>query len=251
MRLSANKIKELRSLSQKKFRNEKGLFIVEGEKLVEEALHSGFKVVEVYKESEIGKETMQRISLLSTPSPILAVVEQKNTSLEEIDIEKDRVYFLLDSVKDPGNLGTIIRTAEWFGISGVIASPDCVELYNPKTVQATMGSIFRMKVVYSPLKEAIALLKQNGAEVFATLLDGKCIKNMSASIKGKCSGFIFGNEANGISKEVQSLIDDKHKLLIPQFNKKGKQIDAKEFCGSESLNVASCVAAVSALIREF
>lgn len=250
MHLSANKIKELRSLSQKKFRNEKGLFVVEGEKLVEEALHSGFNVKEVFKESEIGKETMQRISQLSTPSPVLAVVEQKNFTLQHLDIAKDRVYYLLDAIKDPGNLGTIIRTAEWFGISGIIASPDCVELYNPKTVQATMGAIFRMKVVYTPLPEVISQLKQKNAEVFATLLDGEPVKNIAGKIKGKCSAFIFGNEANGISEEVQSLIDNEHRFLLPQFNANGKPVNAKAFNSSESLNVASCVAAVSALIRE-
>ena len=250
MRLSANKIKQLRSLSQKKFRNEQKLFIVEGEKLVEEALHSDFNVVEVFRQEEIGIESMEKISQLATPSPILAVVEQKEASLKELELKKDSVFFLLDSIKDPGNLGTIIRTAEWFGISAVIASPGCVELYNPKTVQATMGAIFRMKVIFSPLAEAIALLRKSNAEVFATVLDGKSIKNISSIVKGKCSAFIFGNEANGISKEIQALVDKDHRVLVPQFNKQGKAVSAKEFCGSESLNVASTVAAISALIRE-
>ncbi len=249
MRLSANKIKQLRGLSQKKFRAESSLFIVEGEKLVNEALHSDFEVLEVYREEEIGADSMRKISMLTTPSPILAVVRQKHAAVESIEFKQNRIYFLLDGIKDPGNFGTILRTAEWFGISGIIASPDCVELYNPKTVQATMGAIFRMNVLYTPLPEIIARFKENGCEVFATVLDGKPIDNLAQRVKGKCSAFLFGNESEGISDEVKKLIKNENKLLIPQYGKDGKAIVAKEFCSSESLNVASSAAVICALIR--
>ncbi len=158
--ISANKIKELRKLQQKKYRTESGLFIVEGQKMVEEAQKSNFKIVETYRIEEIGANAMSRISSLSTPSPILAVVEQKNHSKEEIELAAPAsgraLYLGLCGVRDPGNLGTIIRIADWFGADALFCSEDCVELYNSKTIQATMGAIFRRRIVYTSIPDVIS-----------------------------------------------------------------------------------------------
>ena len=141
-------IKLIRSLGQKKFREELGLFVVEGEKMVGEALtQKRFPVEAVYRLSDIGEEVMGRMSHLSSPSPALAVLRIPDAggySGKSSDSELPEGLCLgLDSVRDPGNVGTILRLADWFGIGTVYLSPDCVDLYNPKTVQATMGSIFR------------------------------------------------------------------------------------------------------------
>lgn len=186
--LTAAKIKSIKSLSQKKFRNEEKLFIVEGEKLVEEAEKSGFKIVEKYYRDEIGDNAMSRISSLSSPSPVLAVVEQKNVSLDvfiqsSIAVDKG-LYLALDDIKDPGNLGTIIRVADWFGIDAIFASNETVELYNPKVVQATMGAIFRKKVIYCNLKEALSALSDKGLPVYGTFLDGENIYKKNLHLMG-------------------------------------------------------------------
>ena len=152
--ISKADIKRVRALGSKKQRELSGLFVVEGEKMVAEALVSGFEVEEVYRIDDIGEEAMGRISQLSSPSPALAVVRMPDPpSSDEIDaLTASRPLCLaLDSVRDPGNLGTIVRIADWFGIDAVFASRDTVELYNPKTVQATMGAVFRRKVIYCDL----------------------------------------------------------------------------------------------------
>ena len=176
--LSANKIKFIRSLAQKKFRDETGLFIVEGEKMVEEALASGLKVENVYRADEIGNEAMSRISALSSPSPVLAVVRKHSdiyaddlTSIEKM-ISKGGLYLALDTIRDPGNLGTILRIADWFGIDAVFAPRDTVDVFNPKVVQATMGAVFRVKMHYVDLPKLSKLVLDKAAlqkieEVFA------------------------------------------------------------------------------------
>ncbi len=151
MSISANEIKRVRSLSDKKFRDRYGLFCVEGEKMVDEALRSGFDVETVYRKDEIGEEQMGRISSLSSPSPALAVVRKP----QDINLSSDAalsgalgqsgLYLALDTIRDPGNLGTILRVADWFGIDAVFAAPDTVDVFNPKVIQATMGAIFRVK----------------------------------------------------------------------------------------------------------
>ncbi|MEG2470765.1 MAG: TrmH family RNA methyltransferase, partial [Bacteroidales bacterium] len=161
--LSTNQIKFIRSLSNKKFRQESGLFIAEGEKIVAEALKSNFIIRDVYRVEDIGEECMGRISCLSSPSPVLAVIEQKKDSPHrEEELLNSANYssrfplcLALDGVRDPGNLGTIIRIADWFGIDAIFASKDTVELYNPKVVQATMGAIFRKEVMYGNLSGII------------------------------------------------------------------------------------------------
>ncbi len=245
--LSANKIKFIRSLSQKKFRDEHGLFIAEGEKIVEEALKSGYNVKEVYHEKEIGREAMERITCLNTPSPVLAVIEKpsispdsilKSISGEESLSGRKSLFLALDGVKDPGNLGTIIRIADWFGIDAIFASPGSVEVYNPKVVQATMGAIFRKQVIYTDLQEVCRKFLAAGKPVYGTFLDGKNLYENLHSDK-KQGLIVMGSESFGISPQLEALIDNK--LLIPPY-----PADSQT---SESLNVAIATAIICAEFR--
>lgn len=227
--ISKNEIKEIKALSQKKFRDETGLFTVEGEKLVAEALASGFEVVKIFRTSEIGEEAMSRISTFSSPSPVLAVVRQKSSS-EPLG---EGPVLALDSLRDPGNVGTIIRLADWFGIRSIIASEDTVEIYNPKVVQATMGAIFRVNWRYCNLPEEI---RRAGRSVIGTFLNGS---NIYTSELPENAIIVMGSESNGISPEVEALVTDR--ITIPSF------------CGcgptSESLNVAVATAITCSEIR--
>ena len=224
--LSKNDIKEIRALGQKKFRDERGLFVVEGEKLVDEALRSGFEIVASYRTADIGEEAMARISQLTHPSPALAVVRQPVAV--PVTAERDELVLALDGVRDPGNLGTILRIADWFGIRKVLASRDTVELYNPKVVQATMGAIFRVRVQYGDLA---AMLEAHGRQmpVYGTFLDGDDIYATPLTRGGI---LVMGSEARGISPEVAGCVS--RRLFIPPFPK-----DART---GESLNVAVAAA---------
>lgn len=244
--LSANKIKFIRSLAHKKFRDEHGLFIAEGEKIVSEALASGYKVREVYYEKEIGRETMERISCLSSPSPVLAVIEKPNFTPDSIlqnltsqnSSGRKPLFLALDGVKDPGNLGTIIRVADWFGVDAIFASPGSVEVYNPKVVQATMGAIFRKQVIYTDLAQVCHKFREAGLPVYGTFLDGKNLyENLPQDQKKGL--IVMGSESFGISPQLEALISNK--LLIPPY-----PIDSVT---SESLNVAIATAIISAEFR--
>lgn len=255
MPVSLKEIKFIRNLQQKKFRAETSLFVVEGEKMVSEALESGFRIKALYRKEEIGEEAMARISSLSTPSPVIAVVEQRdwNREIEAKEAREggrtdgDEIVIALDGVADPGNLGTIIRLCDWFGVSSVLASKNCVELYNPKTVQATMGSIFRVPVIYGDLAAMIGDRAGKGYDVYGTLLDGKpvdtallsAIKNCVNGTPGR-SVIVMGSESFGISEEIRTLIPKKNRLLIPPYNQDSH---------SESLNVATATAIILSLFR--
>ena len=249
--LTAAQIRSIRSLQQKKFRQETSLFVVEGEKLVGEALDSGFEVEGVYRTDEIGIKVMERISSLSSPSPVLAVLRQKKYSPDSISLKKGRLYLLLDGVKDPGNMGTMIRLADWFGVSAVFCSMDCVELYNPKTVQATMGAVFRVPVVYCDLCQVVAAAGNNDIPVFGTFLDGTPVTSDKsfAQTAGKGSAIVMGSESNGISPELASAIPQSRHILIPSFDISGNPKVAGDTTGSESMNVATACAAILSLIR--
>lgn len=244
--LSANKIKFIRSLSQKKYRDEHKLFIAEGEKIVEEALRSGYNVKEVYYEKEIGKDTMERISCLSSPSPVLAVIEKPDFTPDNILssistanlLGRKPLYLALDGVKDPGNLGTIIRVADWFGIDAIFASPGSVEVYNPKVVQATMGAIFRKQVIYTNLAQICQKFLDAGLPVYGTFLDGKNLYEQLPEDK-KQGLIVMGSESFGISPQLEALIDNK--LLIPPY--------PSDAVTSESLNVAIATAIICAEFR--
>ena len=217
-------IKQIRALREKKFRDEYGLFVVEGEKMVREALDSGMEVVKVLRTEEIGEQVMAKISMFSTPSPVLAVVRKPQTLIPEIG---QGIYLALDSVRDPGNIGTIIRTADWFGVKAIFASQDSVDIYNPKVIQATMGAIFRCPVVYSDIPEVCRRFKASGMPVYGTFLDGADIYDAALS---KAGLIVMGNESNGISPAVGAEVDSR--LLIPRA----------EGSRAESLNVATATA---------
>lgn len=233
--ISKSEIKFIRSLAQKKFRDEHSMFIVEGEKMVQEAIDSELEVVSVYRRDEIGEEAMSRISLLSSPSPALAVVKMGKT--DEKVYECKGVSLALDSVRDPGNMGTILRVADWFGIENIFCSRDCVELYNPKTVQSSMGAIFRKKVIYTDLLEVISSYSDAGVPVYGTFLDGENI--YSHELNRENALIVMGSENNGISEAVARKISQK--LLIPPY-----PADSRT---SESLNVAIATAILCAEFR--
>ena len=224
-KLSLNHIKAIRSLSSKKYRDKTGLFVVEGEKMVAEALASDFEVVEVWRREDIGYDAMERISQLSTPSPVLAVVKAKPV---QDSAPCGGLCLALDGVRDPGNFGTIIRLADWFGADVIYASEDSVELYNPKTVQASMGAIFRKKVIYCDIPQLCRRFKEAGLSVYGTFLDGDDIYSQPLSKEGLV---IMGNESIGISAAVAAEVDSR--ILIPSFSSGPT---------AESLNVAVATA---------
>ena len=226
MSLTTAQIKFIRSLSEKKFRQKTGLFVVEGEKMVREAMESGFEVTEIYRRDEIGENAMSRISSLSSPSPVLAVLRCRQAVRPDIS---EGLFLALDGVRDPGNMGTIIRLCDWFGVRTVFASPDSVELYNPKVVQATMGAIFRVNVVYCDIPSLCDDFRKLEKPVYGTFLDGSNIYRKELSGDGL---LIMGNESVGISEAVRSKVSDS--LLIPSF--------AGDSPTAESLNVAIATA---------
>lgn len=246
MTISNNEIKRIKALQQKKFRDESGLFIVEGEKMVEEALESGFSVDAVYRKEEIGDNAMARISSLASPSPVLAVVKKPaDHKIEEVSsleplLLKGGLYVALDSIRDPGNLGTILRVADWFGIDAVFATSDTVDVFNPKVVQATMGAVFRVKMHYLDLPALSRMVLDNGGKVYGTFLDGKNLYDRDLD-NGSDSPvvIVIGNEANGISSQMEALVSDR--LYIPPY--------PADSPGSESLNAAIATAITIAEFR--
>lgn len=226
--LTHAQIKMIRSLKDKKFRDEYGLFVVEGEKLVREALDSSYEVESVYRMEEIGENVMSRISLCATPSPVLALVRipADRSSYGKCGISGG-LCLALDSVRDPGNMGTILRVADWFGVETVYLSPDCTDIFAPKVVQATMGSIFRVRSEVADIPELCRAFTSQGRPVYGTLLDGE---DIYASDLEEQALVVMGNESNGISGAVRNEIS--RGLRIPSFGKSG----------AESLNVAVATA---------
>ena len=244
--ISNNEIKKVKSLQQKKFRDEYGLFVVEGEKMVDEAEMSGLMVEAKYFRSDIGQETMSRISSLTSPSPVLAVVRKpsdvyvKDTSELYALLKKGGLFLGLDTIRDPGNLGTILRIADWFGIDAVFATRDTVDVFNPKVVQATMGAIFRVRMHYVDLQQVSEMILAEGGKVYGTFLDGINIYQ-----RDLCTGasqsvmIVIGNESEGISEAMSKLVSDR--LYIPPY--------PADTPGSESLNAAIATALTVAEFR--
>jgi len=175
---------------------------------------------------------MARISQLSTPSPVLAVVARP----EPAGLALPRSLCLgLDGIRDPGNLGTILRIADWFGVETVFASDDCVDLFNPKVIQASMGSVFRVRVVTADLVDIARRFREAGMRVYGTFLDGKNLYQEDLVPEGL---ILMGNEANGIRPEVAAEADAR--LLIPSFGRSARETGAGT--GAESLNVAAATA---------
>ena len=244
--VSNNEIKRIKALQQKKFRDETGLFIVEGEKMVEEARKSRFKVENVYLREEIGEECMKRISALSSPSPALAVVHKpEDIYVEDVStllplFAKGGLYLALDTIRDPGNLGTILRIADWFGIDAVFATPDTVDVFNPKVVQATMGAVFRVKMHYVDLPSLAENVLISGGKVYGTFLEGQNIYSRTLDTgRDFPVVIVIGNESEGISARMACLVSDK--LHIPPF--------PPDDPGSESLNAAVATALTVAEFR--
>lgn len=236
--ISTAEIKYVKSLSQKKFRDKDGVFVVEGEKLVSEALASGFEVLKLYRRDEIGEAAMSRITALNSPSPVLAIVRQPD--LPAFEMPSSGLFLALDGIRDPGNLGTILRLADWFGISNVFASEDTVEVYNPKVVQSTMGAIFRVRLRYCPLPELCSKFTEAGGKVYGTFLDGENIYGKLLETGQKAPALVItGSEAHGISPSVAACVSDR--LFIPPY--------PADDPGSESLNAAVATAITLAEFR--
>lgn len=238
--ISSNEIKRVKSLQQKKFRDETGLFVVEGEKMVEEAMKSPLKVNAVYRRDEIGDDAMKRISSLASPSPVLAVVNRPEDiyvddcrSLTEL-LSEGGLYLALDTIRDPGNLGTILRIADWFGIDAVFAAKDTVDVFNPKVVQSTMGAIFRVRMHYVDLPSLSDMMLDMGGRIYGTFLDGQNIysRPLDTGVDGTPSMIVIGNESEGISKAMAAKVSDR--LYIPPY--------PADDPGSESLNAAVATA---------
>ncbi|WP_418699164.1 TrmH family RNA methyltransferase [Bacteroides sp.] len=247
MALSKNRIKYIHSLELKKNRKADKVFLAEGPKLVGDLLEhfpcsfliatgewlSKNKPLSVDDITEVSEEELSRASLLKTPQQVLAVFRQPDDEWDG-SIINSSLCLALDDVQDPGNLGTIIRLADWFGIEHIFCSPNTVDVYNPKTVQATMGGIARVKLHYTSLPELISSLKD--IPVYGTFLDGE---NMYAQPLTSHGLIVMGNEGNGIGKEVEQLIN--RKIYIPNY-----PADRET---SESLNVAIATAVVCAEFR--
>lgn len=229
MMISKNQIKYLRSLELKKFRDQYGVFVAEGPKVVND-LKGHFELVELLE-----GEDADRVSFLDTPQHVFAVFRKA----EEIPIPSPQkeLMLALDDVQNPGNLGTIIRLADWFGITHILCSRGCADVYNPKVVQATMGALARVEVHEVDLSETIcALQAEANFPVYGTFLDGDNIYDTSLNPNGL---IVMGNEGHGISADVASLVN--HRLLIPNYPQ-GRET-------SESLNVAIATAIVCSEFR--
>lgn len=228
--LSKNQIKLITSLHQKKFRDEHKLFIAEGLKTVMELLDSSLQLHELFtteplncdaKQTIISENELKKISTLKTPNRVLGVFRIPKSK----PIETRGLIVVLDDIRDPGNLGTIIRLCDWFGIKDLVCSKTSADCYNPKVIQSTMGSIVRVNISYLDL---VNFLKTTELPKLGTFMDGQNVYNVKLPNTGI---LILGNEANGISKEIENLLDSK--IAIPRFGNLQQ---------TESLNVATATA---------
>ena len=233
--VTKNQIKHITALQQKKYRQSEGLFIAEGQKVINELLDSQFKLQHLYvtdaifptvrddQKTQISDDQLKKISALTTQNNCLAVFAMQ----EEKVVKTTGIVVALDNLRDPGNMGTIIRLCDWFGITQLICSHGTVDLYNPKVVQATMGSLTRVQVNYVDLPK---FLQNQGVPVFGTFMDGE---NIYSKHLPENAIIVLGNEANGISKEIEAIVSQK--LSIPRFG---------DIQATESLNVASATAII-------
>lgn len=245
--ISKNQLKLVKALKLKKKREENALFVAEGSKTVSDILDSDLKVMQLYAKAEwlegrelpkdvsctvLDDRSLQQLSFLKTAQDVLAVVHMPDHKMKAQS--KGNLILALDGIRDPGNMGTIIRLADWFGVAEVLCSNDCVDLYNPKTVQATMGSIARVAVSYTELAESLATMKNDGYACCGAVLGGE---NMyKEAFEGKLI-LVMGNESNGVRAEIMALTD-KH-ITIPDFGT--GEID--------SLNVATACSILLSEIR--
>ena len=215
--LSKNEIKLIKNLKHKKQRHLNKMFVVEGKKSVFEFINSKFVLHKLFSintsefdmnnENQVSRSELKKISYLTNPDDHLAIFKIPN----EKPINKNKLLVGLESINDPGNLGTIIRTCEWFGVKDIVCSLDSVDCYNPKVVQSAMGSLSRINITYLDLKN---FLTSESLNKFGTFINGQSVfENKISTDKGIV---VFGNEANGISENLRSLIDIE--LTIPRFN---------------------------------
>ncbi|MEN0055019.1 MAG: RNA methyltransferase [Mucilaginibacter sp.] len=243
--LSKSQISLLTSLQHKKFRREHGFFLVEGYKSVIEFINSAYQVDTIYHTpaiaskmlnlsrkinfQEISLNEIEKISSLKTPQEVIGLVKIPIWPVLNYNSLKQKFSLVLDNVQDPGNMGTIIRTADWFGIGDIICSEDTVDVYNPKVVQATMGSLARVNVHYVDLIQTLPQIK---LPVFGAMLNGQNIYNTNFGGEGL---LVMGNEGNGISADIERLISTA--VTIPRAG------------NAESLNVAIATAILCSEIK--
>lgn len=235
-RLSKAQVKWVRSLQQKKVRDAEALFVAEGEKCIGE-LMGAFELVLLATPDNATAVEIEQMSSLRTPQGQIAVFRQRTHNPYPI---ADNLILALDGVQDPGNLGTIIRTCDWFGIHDILCSRETADCYNPKVVQATMGALARVRVHYiDDLPATLTALQQQGYPLYGTLLEGGNMYQEGAIPDKQKGVVIMGNEGNGISPAVRSLIT--HPLLIPSY--------PADAATSESLNVSIATAIILAEFR--
>ncbi len=235
--VSKSQIKLITSLQQKKYRKKLGLFIAEGPKVIAELLSSGFNLDSLYStekeliqsnnEFQVSEKELQKISFFKTANTSVAIFKIPSSKT----LLNDSATVVLDAIRDPGNLGAIIRLCDWFGIKQLVCSEDTVDCYNPKVIQATMGSIARVQIMYMDISDFI---KKTMLTVYGACMDGE---NLYQQQLAKKAILVLGNEANGISEEINLLLT--HRITIPQFG---------EIQETESLNVAT---ATAILLSEF
>ena len=233
--VSKNQIKLITSLQQKKYRKEHKLFFAEGKKVINELIDAAFQLEYLFtteasflginssKVNFVSEAELKKISALTTPNDCLAVFKIP----EQKQINESGLIVALDDIRDPGNLGTIIRLCDWFGIKELVCSEETVDVFNPKVIQATMGSITRVNINYLNLENFISV---TNLPVFGTFMDGENIYKLSLPKEGI---IIMGNEANGISATLEKAV--KNRISIPRFG------DLQQ---TESLNVATATAII-------
>jgi TrmH family RNA methyltransferase len=247
--IGKNTIKLIKSLSDKKNRLKENLFVVEGDKIVSEVLASVIEIDRLFctsrfleKQSfnssqlsfitEVSQAEINKASLLKNPQNCMAICRLPSSATLPEEMS-DRLNLFLDDVQDPGNLGTIIRICDWFGINRIFCSHGCADLFNPKVIQASMGSFCRVEVISSEFADVAVLAKANNIKICGAFLDGENIYNTDLRQK---TLLVMGNEGNGINRNIAENVDSK--LRIPQFSDKSK--------GAESLNVSVATAVICA-----
>lgn len=233
--LSKAQVKWVRSLQQKKNRDAEGVFVAEGEKCVND-LREAFQLVLLATPENASPVEIEQMSSLRTPQGTIAVFRKP---IAHTPYPLSNLILALDGVQDPGNLGTIIRTCDWFGIHDILCSRDTADCFNPKVVQATMGALSRVRLHYVDLPATLAQLHQQGLPLYGTLLEGRNMYEANAIADRHQGVIIMGNEGNGISPQVRQLIT--HPLFIPSY--------PADMPTSESLNVGIATAIVLSEFR--
>ena len=243
--LSKNTIKFINSLQKKKYRDKNKLFIVEGDKMVKEIIKSDLEIERIFVTKHweeninqikllnetITENELKKISSLKTPNNVLAIIKMPDYEIDKDEIGNE-LSIVLDDLQDPGNLGTIIRTADWFGIKNIICSRNSADVYNPKVVQATMGAVARVKVHYVDIETFLENSHfADDFKIYGTFLNGANLNETKLNDKGL---IIMGNESKGISKKIEKFVNKR--IFIPNYPAHGKT--------SESLNVSTATAIV-------